>query len=241
MSNSDGSRSALILTSTESKFQLLLNQAAKELCGFLQTYLPQDTEDWWDTRVIPALTDNQRRFASAKTSRRLTDLDFAGLLRVLDYNWKDLAPHVSEPSDALEVIGDMQLLRNRWSHRDQETMRPRLLRRHFDTVLLFLQTFSNNSELIQRVRQDVAELSTHIDTFPTKPPQDPKPPLPPEPTVPPIVAKLRVGGSYTWSQLCEILGVQSHTIFPQRNGIVIAGLFRRDMNPRAPGRRRSFF
>lgn len=117
----------------------LLRLASHDLVRFLEANLPKISSDWWRKNVINRLSFQQQRVASEKHFSRLSDFDFAALLRILDQNWFELSSTVSLPRDARTWIKELQTVRNKWAHLGSTDLPASEVYRDADTLVRLLQ------------------------------------------------------------------------------------------------------
>lgn len=153
-------------------FSLLSNETTSSLQRFLAETLPTIQENWWDKCVVGTLTFQQQRLVEEKKIGRLSGLDLAALLRVLDQNWFEIAHKVSLPRDGRNWVKEMQAIRNRWAHRSGSPPSPDDMYRDLDTLQRLLEIIGAESALIERVREQ--KRSCHA-------PPPPKSDIPPAP------------------------------------------------------------
>ena len=122
------------------------------LATFLQKKLPSpyrpDDKTWWNNRVIPHLTPNQKKVI---TEESIDKLDLAGLLNVLIGNWKK----ISRTREGFPLAHQMLEIRQTLAHSTTEDLKELSVEdiyRHLDTLERFLKVIEGNKELIQRVR-----------------------------------------------------------------------------------------
>ena len=77
----------------------MIQIATVELAGFLTAHLPTLGEDWWKEYVEDRLSFQQLRMVRKRGLAELKQLDFAALLRVLDWNWHELSQAFSLPRE----------------------------------------------------------------------------------------------------------------------------------------------
>lgn len=94
----------------------LFKTATRELERFLSSALPALETQWWQKLVLDRLSFQQQRIAQEKRFSKLSDLDMAALLRVLDQNWFELSSKQSLPREARSWIKELQTVRNKWAH-----------------------------------------------------------------------------------------------------------------------------
>lgn len=133
----------------------LLNQAAAELCQFLDKNLPTlGDADWWAKRVVDKLSFQQQRYAEQHGITELGGLDLAALLRVLDQNWYDLNWKLTFPPDARHFVKEMQTVRNRWAHVSVQEYPRDDIYRDLDTLQRFLAVVGSSEGLQDQVRAE---------------------------------------------------------------------------------------
>ncbi|OGR04380.1 MAG: hypothetical protein A2511_14610 [Deltaproteobacteria bacterium RIFOXYD12_FULL_50_9] len=94
----------------------LIKIATSELELFLSANLPSLASDWWQKQVVDRLSFQQQRFVQERGYKKLQDLDFAALLRILDQNWFELSGSLSLPKEARNWVKELQTVRNKWAH-----------------------------------------------------------------------------------------------------------------------------
>ncbi len=94
----------------------LLQKAAGAVCSFLEEVLPSLSIRWWDLNVLPHLSFQQRRSVDARRVKRLSGLDLAALLRVLDSNWYEVSEKYSLSNEDRHFLKELRTVRDRWAH-----------------------------------------------------------------------------------------------------------------------------
>lgn len=135
----------------------LLAAFARHLANWLATSLPALGSDWWEANVVQRLTFQQQRNVRDRQISSVTGLDLAGLLRVLDQNWHELAASVTLPREARNWVKEMHSVRNRWAHAPSEGLPAEDRYRDADTLLRLLQALDAP-----------AALRTDVESFRTK-------------------------------------------------------------------------
>lgn len=130
----------------------VLNDLGGNIQQFLETVLPFCHAQWWDNCVLAHLTFQQRRVVEEKGITSLTELDLAGLLRVLDQNWHDINASRRLPFEARNWLKEAQSIRNRWAHLPPGGLSPEDRYRDLDTVWRLMTAISADNALIARVR-----------------------------------------------------------------------------------------
>jgi SNF2 family DNA or RNA helicase len=130
-----------------------LNDLAKNTQQFLTAALPLCDEQWWDTCVMNCLTFQQRRIVEEKSITTLTELDLAGLLRILDRNWHEINSSHKLPYEARNWLKEAQAIRNRWAHLPPEGLKAEDHYRDLDTVLRLMTTLNADEASVSRLRQ----------------------------------------------------------------------------------------
>ena len=95
----------------------ILKYMAKALCAYLEKSLPLlGADNWWKKYVLAELSYQQEQYVIQKGITKLSELDLAALLRVLDKNWYELSWKVSFPNDAKHLMRKIISIRNKWAH-----------------------------------------------------------------------------------------------------------------------------
>lgn len=130
----------------------VLNDLGRSLQLFLEAVLPSCDREWWDNCVLTHLTFQQRRGVKEKRLTSLTELDLAGLLRVLDQNWHDINASRRLPFEARNWLKEAQSIRNRWAHLPPGGLNPEDRYRDMDTVWRLMTAISADASSIARIR-----------------------------------------------------------------------------------------
>lgn len=130
----------------------VLNDLGRNIQQFLETVLPSCDGRWWDNCVLAHLTFQQRRVVEEKGLTSLTELDLAGLLRVLDQNWHDINASRRLPFEARNWLKEAQSIRNRWAHLPPGGLNPEDRYRDLDTVWRLMTALGADDSSIARVR-----------------------------------------------------------------------------------------
>lgn len=130
----------------------VLNDLGRNIQQFLETVLPSCDGQWWDNCVLAHLTFQQRRVVEEKGLTSLTELDLAGLLRVLDQNWHDINASRRLPFEARNWLKEAQSIRNRWAHLPPGGLNPEDRYRDLDTVWRLMTALGADDSSIARVR-----------------------------------------------------------------------------------------
>ena len=145
-----------------------LNDVALQLAEFLERVLPPIFDDWWRNAVVNTLSFQQKRRVEQRRITSLNGLDLAGLLRVLDQNWYQIASSIELPSEARHFVKEMQSVRNRWAHADTEGFSVEDVYRDLDTMQRFAIVVDADKKMIQALRETKsgilsAELQSNSD------------------------------------------------------------------------------
>jgi ATP-dependent helicase HepA len=97
-------------------FSAVMGEAAKHLAQYLDSILPNLSDNWWKECVLEKLSPEQCRRFQTNEDHVLTSFDMAALLRVLDQNWYLLKVKENYPVEAKHYLKEMQTIRNRWAH-----------------------------------------------------------------------------------------------------------------------------
>jgi superfamily II DNA or RNA helicase len=129
-----------------------LNEVTRQLAVFLEKVLPTILDDWWNKAVINGLSFQQKRRIEQSHITTLSGLDLAGLLRVLDQNWYQIATSLSMTTEARHFVKEMQTVRNRWAHATTESLIVDDIYRDLDTLQRFAVVIGGDDKLIQELR-----------------------------------------------------------------------------------------
>lgn len=112
----------------------LIKIATADVAFFLETNLPNLSDDWWNKHVLNRLSFQQQRTAQDREFTSLSELDFAALLRILDQNWYELGNSLKLPREARSWVKELQTVRNKWAHLSSTSMAPSEIYRDADTL-----------------------------------------------------------------------------------------------------------
>jgi len=112
----------------------LFRTATVELANFLSTHLPSLREDWWKKHVESRLSFHQQRRVRQRQLKKLEQLDFAALLRVLDQNWYELSQTLNLPREGRTWVKELQTVRNKWAHLTAQSVAVSEVYRDADTL-----------------------------------------------------------------------------------------------------------
>lgn len=155
----------------------LLTAFAVHLANWLAANLPALDSNWWEVNVVQRLTFQQQRNVRDRHITSLAGLDLAGLLRVLDQNWHELAANVPLPKEARNWVKEMYSVRNRWAHAPSEGLPAEDQYRDADTLLRLLQALHAPSPVLADVETLRAKAISAVSkkTPPTAAPAPPQP------------------------------------------------------------------
>jgi len=129
----------------------LIRIATADVAFFLETNLPNLSDDWWNKHVLDRLSFQQQRTAQDRGFSSLSELDFAALLRVLDQNWYELGSNLKLPREARSWVKELQTVRNKWAHLSSTSMAPSEIYRDADTLGRLLATLGAKQESLDTV------------------------------------------------------------------------------------------
>jgi SNF2 family DNA or RNA helicase len=135
----------------------LLLASARLIAKWLESKLPDLSENWWGEHVVNRLTFQQQRQIEDRRIQSLDGLDLAAILRVLDQNWSELAGSNSLPREARTWVKELQSVRNRWAHMPAGGVSPIDAFRDADTLERLLAVVGGASDLAQRIDSIKAE------------------------------------------------------------------------------------
>jgi len=124
------------------KFTQALLTSSKHLSNWLKTNFLMLDNNWWESLVLPALSYQQKQWVDRKQITTIEKLDLAALLRVLDRNWYQFTQKFNFSTQERHYVKEMQTIRNRWTHIDNQDVDLDDAYRDIDTIYRFLQIFS---------------------------------------------------------------------------------------------------
>ncbi|MFH2122750.1 MAG: helicase-related protein [Pseudomonadota bacterium] len=135
----------------------LIKLATRELTQFLLSVLPPLDVNWWQKLVVERLSFQQQRLVQEKGFKGLKDLDFAGLLRVLDQNWYDLSNALSLPREARNWVKELQTVRNKWAHLSSQEISLSEVYRDTDTLGRLLSVIGASTTALSQIESRKTE------------------------------------------------------------------------------------
>lgn len=147
----------------------LLRAASADVARFLEDCLSKISPDWWSKHVLDRLTFQQQRIAREKNFTRISDFDFAALLRIFDQNWFDLSASLTLPREARSWLKELQSVRNKWAHLGAADVSHSEMYRDTDTLELFLSAIGARSETLEAVRRAKADALREMAPRPNQP------------------------------------------------------------------------
>lgn len=136
------------------------------LCGWLSERLPKTTQNWWIDCVINNLSFHQRRIVEEKGISNLSSLDLTALLRIADRCWYQIRETYYMPLEWRYAIRNLIKTRNTWAHATQDTMTADVVKADIKSIVVFLDLYSGDQQLINEVQNyinelDLVELPSH--------------------------------------------------------------------------------
>ncbi len=128
----------------------LLEKTTEAVCRYLLQVLPKISDNWWENMVFPSLNPKQRERIQS-SSKSLTSLDLASLLRILDSNWYQFSSRLEYDSEHRHYLKEMQTIRNRWAHKGSHAISEDDIYRDLDTIQRFLVMINSDQELIDEI------------------------------------------------------------------------------------------
>ncbi|MCF7963333.1 MAG: hypothetical protein K9M08_21545 [Pirellula sp.] len=132
--------------------------ATCELANVLTRALSPLDRAWWDSFVVPALSECQRELVHAIENPGFEDLDLASLLAVLDANWTLLNKHSSRTREARNYLKELMTIRIQLCHRTAKPFPAEVMFRHWQTLKLLLELVGGSSHVIRLVNNNLARL-----------------------------------------------------------------------------------
>lgn len=130
----------------------LLRDACHAMALKLQSLLPAVGGDaWWKWYVVQQLTEAQRTQFEHLKDNDISGVDMAGLLRIFQRNWSELAAKGYLPKRSAWLVGKMIDARNRWAHQPARGLDASELQRDFDSLHQFLSAIEADPNLVERV------------------------------------------------------------------------------------------
>lgn len=142
-------------------FNKLLQKTTARLSVYLEKYLPDLFDDWWDKSVVNILSYQQRRRVKEKQITSLSSLDFAALLRVLDQNWYQISNKLELTAEARHFVKEMQTVRNRWAHAGSDGFPIEDIYRDLDTLQRFAVIVEADKDLLKEIHETKVSLLSY--------------------------------------------------------------------------------
>ena len=135
----------------------LFQTAAIELADFLSKHLPSLSRDWWKSHVENRLSFHQQRRVRERGLKKLEQLDFAALLRLLDQNWYELSQMLNLPREGRTWVKELQTVRNKWAHLSAESLAASEVYRDADTLGRLFNMLAAGPESVAAVEAEKAD------------------------------------------------------------------------------------
>jgi len=142
----------------QGRIQELLTIITKLLASFLHKILPTLFDDWWNKAVVNMLSFQQKNRLEQDKITTLSGLDLAGLLRVLDKNWFQIANNLELTFETRHFVKEMITVRNRWAHTNTEGCPIDDIYRDLDTLQRFAVVIGAEDKLIQDIQETKTSL-----------------------------------------------------------------------------------
>ena len=133
------------------KLHEALLKAKIKLASWLEEKLAKLDADYWRNLVMPKVSYNQKQMIDRKRSTKLSQLDLAVLLRVLNKNWDDLAYKFNIEDRVRNYLNEVQDIRNRYAHMS-DYPNAEDFARDVDTLARFLEGISIDQEFVMQVK-----------------------------------------------------------------------------------------
>ena len=142
-----------------SEISKLLYKVTYLLASWLEKFLPQLGKSWWEEAVFDKLSYYQQQHILQDGITKLSDLDFAALLRIADKNWFSLVDHGIYLTQAERLaFKDMFAVRNNWAHC------PAVLPEK-DRILIDIQKLRDFATALDSPRELFMEIDRFIDSI----------------------------------------------------------------------------
>lgn len=122
-----------------------------KLASWLEEKLAKLDADYWRNLVMPKVSYNQKQMIDRKRSTKLSQLDLAVLLRVLNKNWDDLAYKFNIEDRVRNYLNELQDIRNRYAHMS-DYPNGEDFARDVDTLARFLEGIGVDEEFVKQVK-----------------------------------------------------------------------------------------
>ncbi len=134
------------------ELQAVLRKLTPILVSFLNNTLPKICENWWDEFVVNKLSDHQRRQIEIRNLNTLESLDLAALLRIFNYNWREISENKKLPIEVKNYINDISNIRNKYAHLGMSLPNKEDEFRDLDTIQRLISSIDKNNILIGEVK-----------------------------------------------------------------------------------------
>lgn len=133
------------------KLHEALLKAKIKLASWLEEKLAKLDADYWRNLVMPKVSYNQKQMIDRKRCTKLSQLDLAVLLRVLNKNWDDLAYKFNIEDRVRNYLNEVQDIRNRYAHMS-DYPNAEDFARDVDTLARFLEGIGIDEEFVMQVK-----------------------------------------------------------------------------------------
>ena len=130
----------------------LFKETTGALCNYLEITIPNISVNWWQDSILSVLTFRQKQLVEQKKISKLSDLDLAALLRVLDQNWFALSANINLTKEDRNYLKEMHSVRNRWAHVSPSGIPNDDIYRDLDTLQRFNQVIDADPGLIDKIK-----------------------------------------------------------------------------------------
>ena len=133
------------------KMHEALLKAKIKLASWLKEKLAVLDTDYWQNLVMPKVSYNQKQMIDRKRCTKLSQLDLAVLLRILNKNWDDLAYKFNIEDRVRNYLNEVQDIRNRYAHMS-DYPNAEDFARDVDTLARFLEGIGIDEEFVTQVK-----------------------------------------------------------------------------------------
>jgi hypothetical protein len=145
------------------KYLLLLREP---LMNYLNSVLPElNPNNWWNTLVVPKLTEKELKDIKEAKIGNLENLDMAALLMVLKYNWSSISNKYNPYGDVTyyvnkgkingiesDIVEKIVKLRDRVSHATENKMVQRNIPQFLGNLMVFAKVVNADKKLQDEIR-----------------------------------------------------------------------------------------
>ena len=133
--------------------RLLWFDVTRKTTELLNKYLPVD-ENWWNRKVYPFLSDDQKMRANTNDLDQLNQLDLYVLLKILQKNWNDLREKNMSTFFRMnwDLVSDLLDVRNRFAHFTEESYSNIQAKNDIFTIADYLAAVGESQDKVKAIK-----------------------------------------------------------------------------------------